>query len=174
MTRALRPRSPETDPLDALARPPARLRDRIVCFGNPLHGDDGVGPAVAARLAEGPLPDGVAVVDAGTPGPAALALFENCDRVIVVDASAPAGAPGRVWSPTVEEIAPENVRAGHGVGVGHLLACLAALGAPPPRVEILAVEAASVAAFRPGLSAPVARAVDEVAARLRRIVEATP
>lgn len=137
-------------------------RRQILCFGNPLHGDDGVGPAVHARLAGRALPEGVCVVDAGTPGPAALALFDDCDAVMIVDASRPAGHPGRIWRPAPDEIACEASPVGHGFGVGHLLAGLDALPGRPPHVAVLAVEAAAVTPFRPGLSAPVEAAVEAV------------
>jgi hydrogenase maturation protease len=100
----------------------------ILCFGNPLHGDDGFGPAVHERLAELPLPKTLRLFDAGTPGLAALALFHDCDEAIVVDALAPGDAPGRLSQPAPgRAIAMEDVLPGHGVGVGYLLRALAAL-----------------------------------------------
>lgn len=137
-------------------------RRQVICFGNPLHGDDGVGPTVHARLAGRTLPPGVRIVDAGTPGPAALALFDDCDAVVIVDASRPAGRPGRIWRPGLDEIATEASMVGHGFGVGDLLRGLAGLPGPHPSVAVLAVEAAAVTPFRPGLSAPVEAAVEVV------------
>ena len=61
---------------------------QILCFGNPLHGDDGFGDR---RLREGsplPLPDDLRLIEAGAAGLAALALFQDCDEVIIVDAVA--------------------------------------------------------------------------------------
>lgn len=143
-------------------------RRHIVCFGNPLHGDDGLGPAVYERLAERPLPDDVRVSDAGTAGPAAMALFDGYDRIVVVDASRPAGRPGRVWRPTREAILAEATASGHGVGVGHLLRCLEVTLDPLPAIDFVAVEAEVVEPFRLGLSASVARAVDTVIDLLHR------
>ncbi len=40
----------------------------ILCFGNSLHGDDGVGPALASRLQAIVLPDDVRVFNAGVMG----------------------------------------------------------------------------------------------------------
>ena len=34
-------------------------RIHVICFGNELHGDDGFGPAVHARLAAAPVPEHV-------------------------------------------------------------------------------------------------------------------
>lgn len=139
----------------------------IICFGNPLHGDDGFGPAVYERLRRLPLAPGVRLTEAGTPGPAALVLFLDCAEVVIVDALMPAGAPGRVSEPSIDATFVEATGAGHGVGVGFLLRALAILPEPPPSIKILAAEATTVTPFKPGLSPPVARAVDEVVARLR-------
>lgn len=143
-------------------------RRHIVCFGNPLHGDDGLGPAVYARLTERPLAHDVRVSDAGTAGPAAMALFDGFDRIVVVDASRPAGRPGRVWRPTRETVLAEATASGHGVGVGHLVRCLEATLDPLPAIDFVAVEAEVVTPFRLGLSEPVARAVDVVVDLLHR------
>jgi hydrogenase maturation protease len=139
----------------------------IVCFGNPLHGDDGFGPAVYQRLLSLARPAGLRLTEAGTPGPAALALFLDCDDLVIVDALAPAGAPGRVSEPSVESIQAEQTVAGHGIGVGYLLRALAALPEPAPRIRIVAVEASGITPFVPGLSPPVAQAVDDVVALLK-------
>lgn len=143
-------------------------RRHIVCFGNPLHGDDGLGPAVCARLAERPLAGDVRVSDAGTAGPAAMALFNGYDHIVVVDVSRPEGRPGRVWRPTRAAVFAEATASGHGVGVGHLLRCLEATLDPLPAISFLAVEAEAVTPFRMGLSEPVARAVDVVVDLLHR------
>lgn len=143
-------------------------RRHIVFFGNPLHGDDGFGPAVYERLAARRWPDDVSLSDAGTAGPTALALFEGFDEIVVVDASSPAGRPGRIWRPSRDEVFAEAVSTGHGVGVGHLIRCVEATFVPVPAISFVAVEAASATSFRMGLSEPVARAVETVADLLLR------
>lgn len=137
----------------------------LICFGNDLHGDDGFGGAVCRHLAALPLPADVRVFEAGTRGLDALVLFEGCDEAILVDASEPAGRPGRLSFPTFDTLAEESTLPGHGAGVGYLLRALAALG-PLPRLRIVAAEAAALTPFRPGLSTPVASAVEETVALL--------
>lgn len=145
----------------------------ILCFGNPLHGDDGFGPAVYQRLAALPLPDDLRLVDAGTPGLAALALFQGCDEVIIVDALAASGEPGRLSQPSPETIAAEAALPGHGIGVGYLLQAVAALAESVPRIRILAVEVSAVTPFRPGLSEPVASAVEKAVSVLSEYFDPT-
>lgn len=138
----------------------------IICFGNPLHGDDGFGPAVYQRLASFPLPRGVRLFDCGTAGLGALAAFEACDEAVIVDALAPAGAPGRLSYPSPKTISLESAVPGHGSGLGYLLRVLASQPEPAPKLRILAAEASIVAPFQPGLSEPVAKAVEEAVAAL--------
>jgi hydrogenase maturation protease len=144
---------------------------RILCFGNPLHGDDGFGAAVFALLSRRPRPSGLELFEAGTPGPAALALFQDCDEAVVVDALAPAGAPGRIHRLAPERIillAPERALAertpaAHGMGLGYALQALAALPGPRPQVSVIGAEAESHRPFQPGLSPALARAARRVA-----------
>lgn len=132
----------------------------VICFGNDLHGDDGYGPAVFARLAALPPVAGRRAFLAGSRGLDALALFEHCDQAIVVDALAPAGRPGRVCELAPSEIGEEAALPGHGAGVGYLLRALAALGEVRPALTIVAAEMAAVTPFQPGLSPPMEAAVE--------------
>jgi hydrogenase maturation protease len=127
----------------------------VICFGNELHGDDGFGPAVHALLAGMRLPDGVRLFRADTAGIAALPLFEDCNRVILVDAVSGFGAPGSLHSLPPEAVAPEAGASGHGFGVGGLLRLAAALVPTLPMIRLIGVETARVAAFDPGLSPEV-------------------
>ncbi|MDD5329993.1 MAG: hydrogenase maturation protease [Sulfuricella sp.] len=134
----------------------------IFCFGNPLHGDDGFGPAVFRRLAGVALPADVRLVEAGTAGLNTLALFQGCRKAVLVDAMAPGEEPGRLRVLTTEEV-PMEAAGGHGQGVGYLLRALAALGEPLPGLTVLAAEAAALTPFLPGLSPEVETAVEAAA-----------
>ena len=138
----------------------------LICFGNDLHGDDGFGAAVCRRLAALPLPTDVRIFQVGTRGLDALALFEGCDAAILVDASEPAGQPGRISFPSPDDLTEASALPGHGAGVGYLLCALAALGSTP-NLRIVAAEAAALTPFRMGLSPAVAQAVEETVALLR-------
>lgn len=146
----------------------------IVCFGNELHGDDGFGPAVHARLAAASLPTGVRLMRADLAGLAAIGRFENCRRAIVVDAVAGFGPPGSLHELDAAAIADgsahDEARAGfHGAGVGSLLQLLPAALDRLPEIRLIGVEAGHIAAFSPGLSGAVAAAVDAAAARIMDI-----
>lgn len=144
----------------------------LLCLGNELHGDDGFGPAVGRTLAAQGLPAPWQLVQAGTRGLEALAALQGCEAAIVVDASAPAGRPGRLqrWRP--DQVALEGARADHGLGLGWVLRALQSLHAASPgtapRLCIMTAEMSAIGSFRVGLSAPVQAAVPEAAALLQR------
>jgi hydrogenase maturation protease len=145
---------------------PDRLR--ILCFGNPLHGDDGFGPAVALALKRLPLPEGIRVFECGTRGLDALGLFENCTEIALVDAMM-GTEPGRTHVLTPNEIPEEApMSGGHGAGVGHLLAVAREMLPELPPITVFAAEIAHATPFQQGLSLPVAVAVAATVDRIRQ------
>ena len=78
----------------------ANERILVLGVGNPLMGDEGVGPRVVEYLlSRYRFPENVEVVDAGTMGFSILNLFQGADFVIVVDAVEGTGhEPGTVVS----------------------------------------------------------------------------
>ena len=149
----------------------ARTALHVICFGNELHGDDGFGPAVHARLAAAALPAGVRLMRADLAGLAAIACFEGCAQAIIVDAVQGFGPPGSLHDLDASAIAADaagnEARAGfHGAGVGSLLQLLPAALDQVPAIRLVGVEAGHIQAFSPGLSAAVAAAVDKAAAHI--------
>jgi len=143
-------------------------RMRILCFGNPLHGDDGFGPAVSLALKRVNLPPEVSVIDCGTRGLDALHLFEDCAHIMIVDAMAGTN-PGKLRLLQPSGVPVESSGSGgHGAGVGYLLAAVRATIPKPPVIEIVAVEIGPVKTFAPGLSLEVAAAVAEATEVIRR------
>lgn len=145
----------------------------VIFFGNPLHADDGFGPAVFERMKHCLLPDDVRLFNAGTCGLNALALFEGCREAIVVDAMAPGSHPGRITQPAADELLQESTLPGHGAGIGFLLSALATL-APPgtPAPRFVTAEAQHISPFTPGLSQAVQAAVEPASRLICRMLEA--
>lgn len=67
----------------------------VAAIGNPDRGDDGAGPAVAARL-RGRVPETARIVVCGGDVLALIEEWRGFPDVIVVDAAAPLGRPGRI------------------------------------------------------------------------------
>ena len=151
----------------------------IICFGNPLHGDDGFGTAVCEALQRQELPEGTKVMDGGTSSLSALNLFDGCSRAIIVDAMEDADDPGRLsWFDVdaFESLSDGNRMSSHGLGVTSILQGLRILqeeGAPVPELEILTCSVEKPESFRMDLSPAVANAVpiaiDQIMDKLREV-----
>lgn len=136
------------------------LRTRILCFGNPLAGDDGFGPAVHAALSQRRLPARVQVCSLPVRGWDALEAFTDCDNAIIVDAIQGSGeAAGTLAWHSPGTLVDDSRRGEHALGLGGILRLLPARLPTLPAIRILGVEPATVAPCLPRLSAPVAAAV---------------
>jgi hydrogenase maturation protease len=142
----------------------------VLGLGNPLRGDDGVGPAVIAALQAHPLPPEVTLLDGGAPGLETALLFEGYRRAVIVDAAAMGEAPGTWRRFTPAEARLPLKEAGmrgtlHDAGLAEALALAEALGLLPPELVFYGVQPAEVG-WAPGMSAPVATAVPAVCAAI--------
>lgn len=143
----------------------------VAGVGNVLRGDDGFGPAVAARL--GSLPAEVEVVETGIGGIALLQeLMAGCDGLVLIDAVDRGAPPG-----TVFVLDPEVGEGGHVPDV-HLanpervLVLAKALGCLPDRIAIVGCQAADVDVLDESLSPEVADALDLATAKVEETVRA--
>lgn len=135
----------------------------LIGVGNPMRGDDGVGPELAARIGRLALP-GVEVASETEP----LALLDHLQRtpapeaVVVVDATTPGPQPGRV---RIHRVETGSLRHGipfgsHGLGVADAVELARNLGLLPRRLTLLGIEAESTN-LGAGLSAPVLARLDD-------------
>ena len=143
----------------------------IAGIGNIFLGDDGFGVAVAAKLAERPLPDGVVVADIGV---RALHLaFDLLDRpalLLVVDAVDRGEPPG-----TLSLIEPRIDGPGRGIPDAHsmnlatVVDALRGLGGEVPPVLLVGCQPAFIGEEM-GLSPTVASAVPAAVALIERTI----
>lgn len=143
-----------------------QARALVVGFGNPLMGDDGVGPALVSRLLEVGVPEAVRVVDGGTDATSLATLWQGEPWVVLVDAVAKGAPPGTLHRMGAAELATWPQRHGDAHRLA-LPACVAwVLLARPEmaaaRLELLGVEPQLVAPGE-GLSEPVRHAVTVLA-----------
>ncbi len=140
----------------------ALRRLAIIGLGNPLRGDDGIGPRVIARLQSCSLPPGVVALDGGTGGISLLFILEEgWKRVIIVDAADIGRPPGAFVRFTPEEVrlARETKPLSlHNAGLSEVLALAEALGRKLPPITVFGVQPASLD-WREGLSAEVEAAL---------------
>ncbi len=142
----------------------------VACVGNVLRGDDGFGPAVAARI--GRLPAGAELVETGIGGVALLQeLLKGWDGLVVVDAIDRGAAPGTVFvmEPEVEEAT--HVPDVHLANPERVLSMARTLGCLPPRVVIVGCQPAEVDELCEELSPAVAGAIEIAVARVHDTLE---
>ena len=160
----------------------------IAGVGNAWLRDDGFGGEVAWQLAQRSLPEGVAVMDAGTGGlDLAYEVMRGYDALVILDVSKQGGEPGTLYvMEPDEESVPASIEDGevinpHAMDPQTVLRFVKSVGAWPGRVVVIACEPAEVEEVGWGLSdqvsAAVSRAVDlvvETVAELRAGARALP
>ncbi|MGE5360172.1 MAG: hydrogenase maturation protease [Bacteroidales bacterium] len=164
----------------------------VLGIGNLLMGDEAVGVHVARRLeevrsapfdlAQGVPSDsrgaedgdidwsGVTVIDGGTGGFHLLSCLTDYDPVIVVDATMdgrPAGTVG-VTTPKYASDFPRTLTA-HDIGLRDLVES-AALVHGLPRMFLVTVSIDAIQPMETGLTPPVASAIPEAVAAVRRLL----
>lgn len=140
----------------------------IVGIGNSLAGDDAVGLEAARRLSELPLPEGVQVVAAESPGMNLVDLLAGAERAILLDSVVTPGRPGAIRRIALDEL---EVRSG-AISVHDLTAAealrLAQLAEPerlPKEVVIVAMAISRPASCSVGMS-------KEASAAMPKLIEA--
>jgi hydrogenase maturation protease len=143
----------------------------IVGIGNEYRGDDGVGLAVAAAVAERQL-QGVRVMNATGEPASILDAWAGVALAVVVDAAVGEGStPGRIrrWTPGRED--PPTVVSSHSFGLAQTLELGQAVGRLPQKVVVFTVDIEHFD-HGVGLTAAVANAVpavvDDIIAELEK------
>ncbi|MCS7282253.1 MAG: hydrogenase maturation protease [Anaerolineae bacterium] len=146
----------------------------ILGLGNPLRGDDGVGPRVVAELRRRGLPEGVEAVDGGTLGLDLLYLLEGWDQVIIVDAAILGRNPGEFLRFTPEDahlVGSLASLSSHSAGLAETLALARALGRALPEIIIYGIQPERMD-WEEGLSPAVEAALPRLVKEIRKHVMA--
>ena len=147
------------------------MTTRVLCLGNALLADDGLGPAVAEQLRRLRLPD-VEIVETAESGFYLLDHILNCARLVVVDAISSRGAPAG----TIHCLGETEARGGRG-GSPHYVGLFDVLETArqmklhaPDEVLIFAVEAEDLLTIGGSMTPRVRAAVPQVIARIRELL----
>lgn len=147
------------------------MRITVLGIGNVLMGDDALGPHVVKLLEAAWEPqDGLALVDAGTPGLDLTAYLAEADAVVVVDVVKAAGAPGEIRTYDRAELVerpPILALSPHEPGLREAILNADFLEVGPRSIRLVGVIPASVE-YRLGLSDPVRAALPGVVERIRQ------
>lgn len=140
---------------------------RVLGLGNVLMGDDAVGPWVIEELlASWDFPEGVEVVDVGTPGLDLVPYVADADTILIVDTVKSDGPPGRIRVYPREQLLarPAQPRLSpHDPGLAEVLFALTLAGSAPRDVVLIGVVPGAVE-MGVGLSPAVRDAVPRAAA----------
>ncbi len=152
----------------------------VLGLGNPLLGDDGIGWAVARRVAE--QVDGRDDVEVDWVALGGLRLMERLvgyERAVLVDAAStgevPAGAVRALPLDALPERSAGRLASPHDMSLAAALALGRSLGAPlPERPLVVTVEAEPTSEVGEGLSPCVAAALPVAADAVLRLVRDDP
>ena len=141
----------------------------VAGIGNIFLGDDAFGCELAERLLQRELPAEVAVVDFGIRGfDLALALLEEYELFILLDATPRGGVPGTLY---VIEVDPDQLNElghdgrgldAHAMNPLRVLDLVQSMGGRPKRIVLVGCEPSPVSEQdQTGLSKPVAAVLDK-------------
>jgi hydrogenase maturation protease len=149
----------------------------VLGLGNPLRGDDGIGPRVIEVLNRRGLPEGVTALDAGTGGLDLLQVLEGWERAIIIDAADVGREPGQFARFTSDEarfVGSEDATSLHNAGLAEVLALAEAIGQPLPELVIFGVQPAKIGwgeGLSPAVEATLPVLVDAVVDEVARLRE---
>jgi hydrogenase maturation protease len=154
-------------------------RTVVIGVGNEFRRDDGLGPAVLARLrdlqpADANLAGVTLAVSDGEPS-RMIELWADADLAVVVDAIRDTGVPtGHRYELDVDALTGtvHAAASSHGIDLGDTVELARALGRMPARLVVLAV-AGHEFGFGIGLSSEVAVAVGPLVERVCETVSTT-
>jgi hydrogenase maturation protease len=148
------------------------MRTLVLGLGNELAGDDAVGILVARALRRD-LEGKAEVVESSASGLALIEVLDGTDRAIVIDAiKTGRNPPGTISEMTLAQVGRVVAPSLHQAGLPELAAVAERLGLRfPAETRVLAVEVEDPYTLGAGLSQPVARAVGELVARVRDLIE---
>lgn len=139
----------------------------VAGLGNDLRSDDGVGPAIALRVARSAGPGVTVLVNAGEPTDL-IEMWRDADVAIVVDAMDAGLEPGtsrRVDAAALSGATLPSGASSHLLPLPNVIELARTLGAMPGRLLVFGVQG-SVFGPGEGLSPAVERAVERVAAEI--------
>ncbi len=150
-------------------------RALVVCIGNDLVADDGVGKAVHAGLEKSRLPTGTRLEYLGLGGIELLEELAGEERLVVVDAVQFGSAPGTVhildWA-GLPSMVPRPV-SGHGIGIREAIEVGRRLypEKSPQYIHMVGIEGRCFDQLGQGLTAEVAAAVPLAVAAVLQLLE---
>ncbi len=147
----------------------------IICIGNDLAADDGIGHVIYGRLSNRDLPAGTRNKFLSMGGMAILEELGGEDMLVVVDAVQFGSPPGTVHTLDWQHLPPATLRpvSGHGIGVREAIEVAKSLypERTPKQVYLVGIEGKCFDQLGAGLSEEVAGAVDSSVQEVIRLLQ---
>lgn len=154
------------------------MQTRIICLGNELVRDDGIGIRVGRVLAQLSLPPGVRVEFAPHLGWNLLDVVAEADRLILVDAMSTGQPPGTCVTLEGQAIARYNAgaAASHTLSIAELmeLALRLAPTRAPATLHFVGIEGVAFTEYGTDLTPAVKDAIPVAVEAVLRLLEAGP
>lgn len=143
----------------------------ILGIGNVLLGDEGVGVHIVRALEGETLPGCVRLLDGGTGGFHLLSLFQQYQKIILIDATLDRREPGtiRLLKPKYARDFPQTLSA-HDIGLKDLVQSAIMLGFLPD-ILLITVSITDNQPLSMELSEQVKQSIDEVINMVMKILE---
>ncbi|MEW6585049.1 MAG: HyaD/HybD family hydrogenase maturation endopeptidase [Nitrospirota bacterium] len=147
----------------------------ILCVGNVLLSDEGVGVHVANELLKMELPSNVTVVEGGTDGFRLIDVITEADRLIVVDAVRAGEEPGSIYRFDIDDVrhTPPGFKTSvHQVGILEVVDLSELLGKKPD-TTVIGIEPKSLQMgmeLTPEIKAKIPRVIELVMEEIKRSV----
>jgi hydrogenase maturation protease len=144
----------------------------VLGVGNPLAGDDGVGPEIIRRLNESfTFSDRVIIIDAGSNILAFLEQIATAEKLLIADAIIEPAEPGTIIVRSSVECSLPESSGQHQIGIEELLLKIETLCGRKPQTTIVGVVPQEITAWSDKLSEPVQsaipRAIEEIIRQLQ-------
>lgn len=153
-------------------------RTLVVCIGNDLVGDDGVGHEIHRQLSTRALPSGVRVCLLGLGGIDLIDQLDGEELLIVVDAVQLGQPAGTVRVLPWDEIPASDLRpvSGHGIGIREAVQVCRQLypDKAAETVYLVGVEGSCFNEVGTGLTDAVRRAAPEAVERIVELIDGRP
>ena len=150
---------------------------RVIGLGNPLRGDDGVGPGIIAHLQQRLWPDSVSLMVYHGDGASLMDIWAGASHVVLCDAIRSDDPPGTVRILNVNRTElPLGLFpcSSHAFGIAEAVELARVLGRLPPWCRIVGITAGEMspgAPLSPAVADAVPRAAEGVAAELCALLE---
>jgi hydrogenase maturation protease len=143
----------------------------ILGIGNLLLQDEGIGIHAIEYLKKKEFPDFVDVLDGGTGGFHLLELFQQYNRIIIIDATLDLNEPGtvRLIEPKYSTDYPKSLSA-HDIGLKDLVESAMLLG-NTPKVYLIVISINNFQELGIGISDILEKTFEEIYGYIKKIVE---